>query len=59
MCVSELIIDGRKINGFGKYGNQTSFWLDNDGDKCEDVRMYSHEVTIRNGSVLSSACTGI
>ena len=58
MCVTELIIDSKQVNGLGKYGNQTSFWLDKD-DVCDESRMYSGEVTIRNGSVLSSACKSL
>ena len=53
--MTDLVVNDKKML-VGQDGDQQSFWIDGNGQRCSSDSMSTTEITIQNGNVVSSEC---
>ena len=57
VCISSFHVNGTQIL-VGPKNNQTSFWIDQNQSRCDNQKVATKEITVRNGQVIFSECKG-
>ena len=57
VCIFSLKVNGTQIF-VGPENNQSTFWMVGDQLRCDDQKVATQHLTIKNKSVLSSICMG-
>ena len=57
VCISSFQVNGTQIL-VGPENNQTSFWIDQNKPNCDNQKVVTKEITVRNGQVIFSECKG-
>ena len=57
VCIQNLSIYGQTIR-VGASNDQSSFWIDENQNRCSSNYMKTSQITIQNGEVISSKCKG-
>ena len=57
VCISGLQVNGQQLM-VGRQNDKSEFWIDGDTNVCNDNNMSTPQISIKNGTVYSSACKG-